>query len=201
MTNPSVLSEFMKITHPDLPSPSSSSPTIYFTTAELIQSTGLSRKVICDCLDSGLLVPSIERGRRGAGNGDESSHKFSERDLLIAAAISSFPSRSHVERKRLSEALYATPTLHRYILVTATATRLFDSLASFADPVEWSHPLIYILDLRTLWKDIERRVGKYALKSFNKTIALEEGRLMPKLVLPSGERVRRLGSSENGEMS
>lgn len=190
MTNPSVLSEFMKITHPNLPSPSSSSPTIYFTTAELIQSTGLSRKVICDWLDSGLIAPSIERSERG----DDSSHKFSERDLLIAAAISSFPSYAHIERKRLSEALYATPTLHRYVLVTATATRLFDSLASFADPVEWSHPLIHILDLRTLWKDVERRVRKYALKSLDKAVALDKGRLLPKLALPTGERVRRISS-------
>lgn len=187
-TKQSILSEFISITHPNLPPPRSNPTYVYFTTGELIVATGITRKNVMDWLNASLLVPSLGYGDRGRIDSLYNSHRFSERDLLIAAAISSFPPHATNERRRLSQALYAATTLHRYILVTSAAARFFDSLASFADPVEWSHPLIHILDLRSLWQNIKRRYEKYALQSLKRMTTLDA---FPQLLLPSGEKLRR----------
>lgn len=189
---PTVLSEFLAITHPNLPPPRDKPTYTYFTTPELLHVTGVTKKNVMDWLNTSLLRPSLGSGDRGRIASVYNSHRFSERDLLVAAAISSFPSHAVNERRRLSEALYAVPTLHRYILVTKAEARLFDSLASFADPVEWSHPLIHILDLRALWQHIERRYEEYVMRTFKKMDELADAR--PQLLLPSGEKLRRAGS-------
>lgn len=187
----SILSEFMTIAHPELPPTLSSA---CFVTSDLIQVTGCSKKSIEDWLKSGLLRASYGQGRRGKINGGGGNyHKFSERDLLVAGSICCFPPRAMPERRRLSEALYGAPILHRYILVTRFSVRLFDSLSTFADPAEWADPFFHIIDLRTLWAQMEKKYAKIAIRkeSVFRALALE-GKFSD-IALPNGENARRIG--------